>query len=234
MSTESWGNLIVTGNNEFLEPNAVPKKQLFSDQAYSLLKEMILEMKISPHDCLSESKLASLIGMSRTPVREALNRLKNEAIVISSDNKGYFLKVPTIKEMKDLYELRAVLEVGAIRLAAPKLDLDVLADFEKKFLSFKSEAGKAGEKDFEFVKLGREFHFFIVDSTGNNEIKELIKGIYERLAISRLYSYDHRRNDAVDEHLKIVEALKERSLEKCHTCMEEHLKNAFEMLIKIL
>ncbi len=215
-------------------PTGLEKKPLFSEQAYSLLKEMILEMKISPKECLSESKLAAMIGMSRTPVREALKRLKNEAIVISSDKKGYFLNVPTLKEIKDLYELRAILESGAVKLAAPRIDLVKLEGFEAQFLAFKDEAAQADAKDYDFVQLGREFHFFIVESTENREIKELIKGIYERLEISRVYSYDKRRQEAVDEHLQIVQALKERSPEKCYACMEEHLKNAFETLIKIL
>jgi DNA-binding GntR family transcriptional regulator len=195
---------------------------------------MILEMKISPNECISESKLASMIGMSRTPIREALTRLKNEAILISSDKKGYFLNIPTIKEIKDLYEVRTIMECGAIRLAAPKIDLHKLEYFEKQFLCYKNESSGTDDKDFNFVKLGRAFHFFIIESAENKLVREFINGIYERLEISRLYSYDKRRDDAVDEHLEIVGSLKERNPEKCQKYMEEHLKKAFNMLIKIL
>jgi DNA-binding GntR family transcriptional regulator len=174
-----------------------------------------------------------MIGMSRTPVREALKRLKNEAIFISSDKKGYFLNVPTIKEMKDLYEVRTILEVGAIKLAALRVDLIKLENFEKLFLEFKNASSNGKEKEFDFVDLGRDFHFFIIESTENKEIKELIKGIYDRLEISRIYSYDKRRKEAIDEHLNIVYALKARDQRQCQACMEEHLKNAFETLTKI-
>lgn len=212
----------------------VKKEPLFSEQAYLILKEMILGMKITPNECISESNLASMIGMSRTPIREALTRLKNEAILISSGKKGYFLNIPTIKEIKDLYELRTIMECGAIKLAAPKVDLQKLENFENQFLRYKNEPSGMDDKDFDFVKLGRTFHFFIIDSTENKLVREFINGIYERLEISRVYSYNKRRDDAVDEHLKIVGALKERDPEKCQKYMEEHLKKAFNMLIKIL
>jgi len=189
-------------------------------------------MKILPREPLSESRLASMIGMSRTPVREALKRLENESIVVSSDKRGYFLNLPTLKEIKDLYEVRAVLEAGAVKLAAPKIDLRKLEHFEKRMLSYKK--GDANEKEFDFVNLGKEFHLFVIESTQNKKLEELIKGIYAQLEISRVYAYDRRREDAVDEHLKIVYALKEGNQEKSQLYMEEHLKKSFETLMKIL
>jgi DNA-binding GntR family transcriptional regulator len=207
---------------------------LYSEKAYIFLKRMILEMKIPSKEPLSESKLATLIGMSRTPVREALKRLKNENIVISSDKKGYFLNIPTVKEIKDLYELRAILEGAAVKLATQRIDPGELEKFEEKFLLYKNGLNNGGTTENGFVNLGRKFHFFIIESAKNEKLKELLMGIYEQLEISRVYSYDRRRKEAVDEHLKIVSALKERDEARGQAAMQEHLENAFQMLIKIL
>ncbi len=217
-----------------LKINDKQQDGLYSEKAYIFLKKMILDMRLSPKEPLSESKLASLIGMSRTPVREALKRLKNENIVISSDKKGYFLNIPTVKEIKDLYELRAVLESAAVKLATRKIDPAELEKFEKRFMIYKRGLKNGDSAEDGFVDLGRQFHFFIIESARNAKLKELLMGIYDQLEISRVYSYDRRRKEAVDEHLQIVSALKEKDEARGQSAMQEHLENAFQMLIKIL
>jgi DNA-binding GntR family transcriptional regulator len=207
---------------------------LRSDRAYSLIKKMILERNISPKEPLSESKLASILGISRTPVREALKKLKSEGIIISSDKKGYFLNVPTAHEIKDLYEVRAILELAAVKFAIQRLDSDEIEEFEKKLLKFKAELNNGDEGRSDLVKLGKELHFFIIERAGNRKLEELVKTLYEQIEMSRVYSYYKQRKVSVDEHIKIANALKERDLEKSQSSLEEHFKNAFEMLMKIL
>lgn len=73
----------------------------------------------------------------------------------------------------------------------------------------------------DFIKLSREFHFFIIDSTENKKLKELIKKIYDQLKITRTFTYDKRREEAIDEHLKIIKSLKERDGGKSLIYMED-------------
>jgi DNA-binding GntR family transcriptional regulator len=207
---------------------------LWSERAYLLIKKMIIERNISPKEPLSESKLASLLGISRTPVREALKKLKSEGIIISSDKKGYFLNVPTANEIKDLYEVRAILELAAVKFAIQRLDPDEIEEFEKKLLTFKAELDTGDEGRSDLVKLGKELHFFIIERAGNRKLEELVKTLYEQIEMSRVYSYYKQRKVSVDEHIRIANALKERDLEKSQASLEEHFKNAFEMLMKIL
>jgi GntR family transcriptional regulator, rspAB operon transcriptional repressor len=207
---------------------------LFSEKAYGLLKKGILEMKVSLKEPLSESKLALMIGMSRTPVREALKRLTNEGTLISSDKRGYFLNIPTMRDIKDLYEMRTILETAAVGLAIKRLDLEKLEEFEKHFLLYQERTRDEVSSEFEFVKLGWEFHFFIIESAGNEKLGQVIRTIYDQLEMSRIYSYDKRRTAAVDEHLKIVAALKEGDGKKAQAVMEEHLRNAYHVLTNIL
>jgi len=206
----------------------------FSDKAYGMVKKMLLEMTFPPKEPLSESKLASMAGMSRTPVREALKRLKNEHLVVSSDKRGYFLNIPTAKEIKDLYELRAILEGAAARLAARFLDPARLDAFEKDFLSFRDGPNGQPQTGKDFVKLGREFHFFIIENSMNQKLKELIESIYDQIALSRIYSYGQRREEIIDEHLRIIRALKDKNKDRSQKVMEEHIQNLFQMLLKTL
>jgi DNA-binding GntR family transcriptional regulator len=131
------------------------------------------------------------------------------------------------------------LEGAAARLAARKINLGRLENFGKQFLSYKKNSddykvSKINPEDYSFVDLGRKFHFFIVESAENNWLKELIKNIYDHLNMSRTFSYNRRRKEAIDEHMKILNALKNRNGEKSQTYMEEHLRNAFDMLIRLL
>jgi DNA-binding GntR family transcriptional regulator len=225
-------------------------KKLFSDKAYGLLRKMILDLKMSPKEPISELKLSATLCMSRTPVREALKRLKTEGLIISYGNKGYVLNIPTMKEIKDIYAVRMVLEGGAAKSAAQNIDLDRLEYFEKQFISIKnslngkneegnmtteaSNDSKGLRREKEIIKLGRDFHLFIVESTENEKLLELIRNIYSQLDLSRFFSYQGRGKEAVNEHLRIINALRERNGEESRLLIEDHLKNAFDMITKIL
>lgn len=210
---------------------------LRSDKAYSQIKKMILERGLSSEEPLSELKLASLMGIGRTPAREALKRLKNEGFIISSGRRGYFLNIPTAQEIKDLYEVRTILEIAAVKLAIQRLDPDEIEAFKNRLLILKSELDGSEESKSDYTKAGKELHYFIIERTGNRKLEEMVKKLYEQIEMSRLYSfhsYGKRRKESINEHIKIVNALQARDAEKSQASVEEHLKSAFEMLMKIL
>jgi DNA-binding GntR family transcriptional regulator len=216
----------------------VPKRPVLgSEKAYFQIKKMILERNISPAEPLSELKLADMIGIGRTPAREALKRLKNEGLIISSGKKGYFLNIPNAQEIKDLYEVRAILEIAAVKLAIQRLDPDEIEVFKNRLLTLKAELDNADESKGDYVQVGKDLHYFIIERTGNRRLEEMVKKLYEQIEISRLYSfhaYGKRRKESINEHIKIANALQERDMEKSQASLEEHLKSAFEMLMKIL
>jgi len=210
---------------------------LQSEKAYAQIKKMILERTLSSKEPISESKLASLLGIGRTPAREALKRLKNEGFIISSGKKGYFLNIPTAQEIKDLYEVRAILEIAAVKLAIQRLDPDEIEAFRNRLLNLKAELDNADETKGDYAKAGKELHYFIIERTGNRKLEDLVKRIYEQIEVSRLYSfysYGKRRKESINEHIEIANALQERDMQKCQASLEEHLRSAFEMLMRIL
>lgn len=210
---------------------------LRSEKAYFQIKKMILERSLSSKEPLSESKLAAMLGIGRTPAREALKRLKNEGFIISSGKKGYFLNIPTAQEIKDLYEVRAILEIAAVKLAIQRLDPDEIEAFKNRLITLKSELDNADESKGDYAKAGKELHYFIIERTGNRKLEEIVKKLYEQIEISRLYSfhsYGKRRRESINEHIQIANALQARDMEKSQSNLEEHLKSAFQMLMKIL
>jgi len=200
-----------------------------SKKAYIEIRNHILRFKIDPSEPLSEVKLASLLGMSRTPIREALRRLESEGIIVTYGKRGSFVNIPTLKEIRDIFEVRMFLEAAAAKLAAKEIDLSRLEEFEDLFTDFRAGKGKG-----DFVDLGRKFHFFIIDSSGNKVLKEILDNIYTKLDIIRLFSYSFRRKEAVEEHLKIVRALGKRDEDLSYAAMQNHLRNAFNTLTNIL
>lgn len=220
-----------------------PKVLSLSEKAYQLTKKMIFSAEILPREPITELGLTAALKMSRTPVREALKQLRNEGLLVSFAKKGYALNIPSIREVKDLYEIRILLESGAARLAAPKTDLKVLQRFKRQFLSYKTTLNASQENnrngrdslsDYGSGDLGRAFHFFIIESTGNKKLKKAIEKIYEQIAISRIFAYSPRRKEATEEHLKIVDALIHRNPRRSQFYMEKHLRNGFEVLTEIL
>jgi DNA-binding GntR family transcriptional regulator len=233
---------------------AFKTKKNLSDRAYASLKNMLLRLERFQRVPLSEVKLAATFKMSRTPIREALKKLMAEGLITSYGNKGYVLNVPTVKEIKDIYEVRMMLEGGAVKSAAENIDLDRLEYFEKQFISMKNglnfksgeenAAARAADREVanpdrtngedDLAKLGEEFHLFLIESSNNEKLAELLTNINSRLKISRMFSYQRRRKEAVEEHLEIISALKGGDGEKSRACMEEHLRSAFRMLTKIM
>lgn len=213
-------------------------KKNLSDRAYASLKNMLLSLEYFQRAPLSEVKLASTLKMSRTPIREALKMLKTEGLITCYGNKGYVPNIPTIKEIKDIYEVRMMLEGGAVKSAAENIDVSRLEHFEKQFISMKEGLNQTnpdlGHGEDDLARLGEEFHLFLIESSNNEKLAELLTNINSRLKISRMFSYQRRRKEAVEEHLEIISALKEGDGEKSRACMEEHLRSAFRMLTKII
>ena len=200
-----------------------------SEKAYLEIKNYIIALKSSPNEPLSEVKLAAQLGMSRTPVREALKRLENEGMLVSYGKRGTFINIPTKEEIKDIFQVRLFLETAATELAASRLDMDQLKEFENQIRRFGEGKGKG-----DFVELGRRFHFFIIEGSGNKVLMEILRNLYTKLDMIRLFSYGFRRTEAVDEHLEIIKALQKRDEALSRACMQKHLENAFNTLTELL
>jgi DNA-binding GntR family transcriptional regulator len=177
------------------------------DKAYKALKSAILSLKLKPGDPLVESDLAQQLGISKTPVRDALLELEREGFVTKVLFKGTYVTEITLKDVREVFQVRAVLEGLAARLAAPFFSAKDLEEGEKIITA--AEAALA-EGDIALCsEHGKRFHRLIINKADNQRLQTIILNLDDHLQRFRLLSdqINGRLNKSLKEHRKILEAL---------------------------
>lgn len=194
-----------------------------TDRIYQLLKDGIVRHKFKPGERLLDQEIASNLGVSRTPVREAINRLGTEGLVDIIPRRGAFVTDLSDKHIKDLYEVREVLEVLAVQRAVPLLqdkDIAVLEQVLKEFTV-------ALDKDAHLTcfELDRKFHDQLVELSGNTKLVEINALLGGSIQVTRWRhcqdGYRHARS--LEEHRAILEALAKRDADLASKLVREHI-----------
>jgi DNA-binding GntR family transcriptional regulator len=172
--------------------------------------------------------------MSQTPVREALSMLEKEHLIEREPQKGYRVGTLSMQEIEDLYDLRIVLEVLAVRQAAKRMTAStrgrlssILSEFER-FL-------KTAQKQ-RILERGQDFHVVLLEASGNRPLAEIGRAILDRIWVIQninLLTTDHLF-DAHPQHLQILEALDRGDAKKAATLMEKHLTQAKQFVLSRL
>ena len=190
-----------------MRPNARKKKkpsdtENLAERVYRELREMVIAFDIRPSERLNEITLAKHLGVSRTPLREALNRLCSEGFLTFSTNQGFFRKPLEVKEIFDLYEFRQTLEAAAVKLVVQRATADQLAEIEQ-FLERSSREVPA-RTTLEMVVLDEEFHERIVSLSGNAEMLHSLRNINGRIRYVRWVDMEGRRSTTQGQHKAII------------------------------
>jgi DNA-binding GntR family transcriptional regulator len=195
------------------------KKEMLSSQAYRALKEMIANYRFSPGSRLNVEELAKELGVSRTPIWEAVRRLEQEGLITNIPNRGVFMVEMTLPMALHLYQVREVLEGLAGRLAAANMD-DGMIGKMGKCLEALRKVVEAGDP-IGYSKLDFTFHAMIYEACGNPFLQEILESIKNKMrplvplskpTLSRGY----------EEHKKILEALKSGDPEKAEKALQRH------------
>lgn len=206
-----------------IEPLEVRSTSL-AEQAYERLRTLILDRRISAGSPLQEARLAEDLGISRTPMREALVRLAGEGLLVRRDARSYAVRALGTKEYFDCMRAREVIEGEAIALATPKITAEALDRLEAAMQSLSS--GEHGETDH--WHFDNEFHQTIAAASGNVVFPRLIEELRVNARLFRLHSPLHRQREIHDEHGQILEALRTRDPSKAREAMRNHLRNLQE------
>jgi len=200
-------------------------------KAYQILKSMIIERQLLPGDKIPQEKLADDLGISRTPLINALKFLEHEKLVQSIPRRGFFVRLFDKAEMISIFELRELLEGLSARRACQNItdrEIDQLKGFFRQF---------AGIKDITDIKAyareDRRFHNLL---TGIGA-KEFLKSILETYNIIS-FSYQtvlseglvRSPNETIHEHLAIIEAISNRDADSAERLMRRHLSNSAAVL----
>lgn len=203
------------------------------DQTYKILKNMIITREIPPGKKICEETLAQEIGVSRTPIREALCRLEHEGIVKSIARRGSFVTMPSRGNIIEILQIREVLEGLVVRLVIPHLqpaDIQNLRDCLEKLRSTPEEARHV----MEYTDSEVEFHDLLLKKCPNAMLRQMMEMIHTHLQIIRLRTVilPGRAQKTLDEHLQILEAIVKGDAEAAELLMRRHVASVKAMALE--
>jgi DNA-binding GntR family transcriptional regulator len=205
-------------------PETPAKEALLKDRAYSQLKSRIQDGNFPPGAFLSERQLAALLGMSKTPVKAALERLEAEGFISVSPQQGIVVRELSIHEVADQFEIREALETYVLRSVAGRVQPQQNEQLQAN-LSATREAALARDV-VRSVELDAEFHLLFGEFLGNKEIVRVMHQLREK--IHRVISFvSHREPDRLltsfQEHAQIAEAVLNGDGDLASRLLIEHL-----------
>ncbi|NLG94807.1 MAG: GntR family transcriptional regulator [Acetomicrobium flavidum] len=203
-----------------------------ADYVYDELLHKILMRQIKPGEHLAEVNIAVSLGVSRTPVREALRRLASQGLLEVIPNVGAKVVSPTQKDLEDTFMVRNALETMAVRLAVKNINPTYLAEMEE---AIKQEEQALRSGDFEeYLGVNEEFHRIIAQLSGNNVLEDFIKNCIARISIYTVFTeppVEEIIRTSLAEHKEILNAIKERDVDRAEKTMEEHIINTLNSLL---
>ncbi len=224
-------------------PGATPRERIVNlgaghtnldQKAYQILKGMIIDRQLLPGDKISQEKLAEELGISRTPLINALKLLEQEKLVQSIPRRGCFVRLFSRSEMIAIFELREVLEGLAARRAAEKITERDMAQLRGFFRQFKGHGPIYDPKGY--AREDRRFHKFISE-VGSKEFLQSILETYNIISFS--YQSDMSEGlvrppeETIQEHMAIIEALGNRNAAAAEQLMRRHLSNSLAILKQV-
>lgn len=211
------------------------KQATLADQAYEYIKKMIITGKLKPGQELPEEKLALELGISRTPLREALKRLAVDALIELRKPKPAVVAAFTHQDVIEIMELRRLLEIHGLENLS-KADQQPAINDMKKNMDKQLQAVQA-KQVVEFMDLDQEFHSFLYQYHSNNRLKEMIRGINSGGSRAFLLLSDTAADSAkkaYEEHLAIFQAIEEGDPSKAKQQLAIHLDNIESRLLKYI
>ena len=222
--------------------NAVSKSETNTGSAgvFDRLRRWILEGEYEPDERLVEEQLAERLGVSRTPIRQALTMLEAEGLVEIAPNRGATVCSFSVEEVWDIYDLRAVLEGHAARRAAARIgeqELDGLRSLAAEMERTTTERFADHEEEIRWlVARNQEFHGTIVEASLNNRLATLLRRTVEiPLMFKAFFWYTpYERTISNHYHRQILHSLEQGDAERAEIVMREHVYEGRDFVIKAL
>jgi DNA-binding GntR family transcriptional regulator len=195
------------------------------DQAYAALKQMITEADIYAHVeeiRLDEKQLSQQLGVSRTPIREAITLLEQEGFLRTEPRRGIFVVRKTKKQIIEIIEMWAALESMAARLATVNASDAEIAGLRRIFDEFRTEAPADHLEEYSDANIA--FHQAIIRLSGSHLMGKTIEGLFVHMrAIRRMtISQKDRAGRSIIDHMNIIEALERRDTELAERLVRQH------------
>ena len=195
------------------------------DVVFNTLRDGILKGELEPGERLMEIQLAERLGVSRTPIREAIRKLELEGLVLMIPRKGAEVAKISEKSLRDVLEVRRSLEELAAELACQRMDAEALKDLEDAQKAF-IQAVESGET-MAMAEADEHFHDVIYMGTGNTRLVQILNNLREQMYRYRLeYIKDaEKRQILLVEHESILRAIRSRHVAEAKEAVRAHIDN---------
>lgn len=217
-----------------LDPIQLDAYKPLREIVFETLREAILSAKLEPGERLMEIQLAEEMGVSRTPVREAIRKLELEGFVVMIPRKGAYVAGISQKDVTDVFEVRAALEALAAGLAAERATDEEIEKLDRSLLAYSEQTIKQDINGI--VESDTDFHDLLYKCSRNGRLQTIITHLREIIQRVRTVSLSQpgRSRDAVEEHRQIVDAIAERNVELAQNLAREHIYNAENSMLNSL
>jgi DNA-binding GntR family transcriptional regulator len=207
------------------------KRLSASDIVYENIKKKIIELEYEPEKTLNEEMLTNEVGVSRTPLRQALYRLELEGLVIKKSNGRIHVAPVSIQEAEEIFKVREVLEGLIVREATARITPEEIMELEKtmQLMTLAAENGL----NYDSVRYGSEFHHIFYKPSGNQIAVQFLDQLNSRLERYRRFSgYKHPQYQpmiSVQEHQEILDCIKKGDADMAEKTMRAHIRRSLEV-----
>lgn len=195
----------------------------------SQIRKYILEGAWKPGEFINQGNVATRLGVSRVPVREALRTLEADGLVKYEAHRGYTVTSSDLDDLKEIYRIRQLLEREAISDAIPRLNEDILAEMREAMLDLES----ANPDDIgAMTEANRRFHFSLFEAAGRPRLNHLIRVLWDSSEMYRARCYQDKRalDIVMEEHRQLYEACLLRDGDQIIELSDSHRDHSIEML----
>lgn len=205
----------------------LPRKKNTSlrNQAYETLKRDILNCDLKPGEAVTVTELAEDLGIGRTPVIQAIDRLMLEGLVEVMPRKGVVVSPISLDNLVEIIEVRLLNEIQAARWAAERINKQQLEDMRTNLEQMRKAS--ASRDVGTLIQLDSQFHSLISKATGNTILAEILGKLHDRSL--RFWTLSlrmpHRNDQVCDQHAAIIEALRSQDPDKAEAAMRDHIKD---------
>jgi DNA-binding GntR family transcriptional regulator len=202
----------------------INKPESLRQEVYERIKEAILSNQFTPGQKLDETKIGQMLGVSRTPVREALSRLAQENLAISEPNRGVFVARITRENLPEILELREVLEGLAVRVFTNRGEQKLFDQLQEIMAPFTLENVEQQIDDYNMANV--RFHNTIIMGSQRKRLITSLEELYDHLAFAkslRLISIANRPGKSLVEHFDLIAAITSRDSVRSEALMRSHI-----------
>ncbi|MCM1234010.1 MAG: GntR family transcriptional regulator [Ruminococcus flavefaciens] len=193
--------------------------------AYEYIRNKIITKTVFPGNRIIEEEIVHELGVSRTSIRTAMQKLQYEGFLEIVPNKGAYIAKPTVEDIRDAYYTRTVLEVQAVQLAVDVISPEGIARMEQNLKAQEELDGRFTIA--EYAALNRAFHWEIADTTGNPYIKKYLNELLNRSNIYLIFYDDSTDNiQSLKKHRAILEAIKAKDKASAVKAIQEDMAYA--------